>query len=270
MRVALIQFNASADKNSNVKRACGLAERALSQGAQFVALPEMFHWRGQAAGRLAAAENIPGPSTDPFLVLARQYRAHILLGSVLEKSSDPHKAHNTSVLIGPKGTVEAKYRKIHLFEACLGDKIVHEADAYVPGRTTVVHRVEGFRLGLSICYDLRFGDLYRKLADKGANVLAVPSCFMQETGKAHWEVLLRARAIETLSYVLAPNQVGKDARGMPAFGHSMIVSPWGEVLARGSGGREEIVTTKITMDVIRQAREKLPSIIRGKNHVTKN
>ena len=263
MHVALIQFNAGADKKANIARASGYVEESLRGGAKFVLLPEIFNWRGDAQGqeRMAAAENIPGLSIEPFRGLAKQYRAHILLGSILEKAKDPQKLYNTSVLIDPQGRIAAKYRKIHLFDARLDDKIVRESAAFIAGRKKTMGRVGPFTIGMSICYDLRFADLYRAYAVMGANVLVVPSCFMKATGEAHWEVLLKARAIENLSYVLAPNQVGVDGRGMPAFGKSMVISPWGETIAKASADKEEIITADIDMDAVQQARIRLPSMI---------
>ena len=265
MRTALIQFNATADKQANVIRAVSLVEGALRKGAQFVLLPEIFHWRGDPRnlGRYHAAEKLPGPTAAVFTILAKQYCAHILLGSMLEKVGGRQKLYNTSMLIGTQGNVVTKYRKIHLFDARLGDNIVKESDAFLAGRKKAIGRVGPFTVGLSICYDLRFPDMYRAYALQGANVLTVPSCFMKETGQAHWETLLRARAIENLSYVLAPNQVGKDARGMPAYGHSMVISPWGEVIACGSSDKEEIIMADISVDAVQKARAKLPSIMQG-------
>jgi len=207
------------------------------------------------------AEKIPGESLKPLMALAKKYQAHILAGSILEQSATLKKIYNTSALINAQGKIIRKYRKIHLFDARLGDKIMREQDSFIAGRKKVLSSLGEFTVGLSICYDVRFADLYRSYSTSGANVLVVPSCFTKPTGEAHWESLLRARAIENLSYVLAPNQVGVDGRGMPAYGHSMVVAPWGEVLARGDGKSEEIIYADITMDAVQAARAKLPSII---------
>jgi predicted amidohydrolase len=179
---------------------------------------------------------------------------------MLEKAPSPQ-AYNTSVFIGPRGEIASKYRKIHLFDARIGDKIVREADCFRAGHRPAAVNVGEFKAGLSICYDLRFPGLYQDYARKGAQLLTVPSCFTKRTGEAHWEALLRARAIENLSYVLAPNQIGTDARGMQAYGHSMIISPWGEIIARGSGTNEEIVLGEISMDEVLKARSILPGIV---------
>jgi predicted amidohydrolase len=192
--------------------------------------------------------------------LAKKHKASFLLGSILEKATYPQ-AYNTSVLIGPRGKIAAKYRKIHLFDARIGDRIVREADCFRAGRRPATASIGEFKAGLTICYDLRFPGLYQNYARRGVEILTVPSCFTKKTGEAHWEALLRARAIENLSYVLAPNQVGMDARGMQAYGHSMIISPWGEVIASGSGNAEEIIFGEIHMEEVLKARQVLPGIV---------
>jgi predicted amidohydrolase len=262
MKVALIQLSAGSDKNSNVRKAVEMTETALQQGAKLVALPEVFNFRGNTQDpqiTAAAAERVPGASLLPFMALAKKYTAAVLAGSIFEKGPQG-KVFNCSVFIDPAGTPLAKYRKINLFDARLGDKIIKESLCFHPGKliTTVPH--EEFKLGLSICYDLRFAPLYGELASRGANFLMVPSCFTKKTGEFHWEVLLRARAIENLSYVIAPNQVGVDFRGVEAYGNSMIVSPWGEVVARASGNKEEILYGEIDLQKIEQARQILPKI----------
>ncbi len=264
MKVALIQFDAGQDKASNVRRAEQMTQEALGQGARFVLLPEIFSWRGdtQQASHLAqAAENVSGDTVRAFQNLARRAKAFILLGSFFEKSAH-QKVYNTSLLIAPDASVAAKYRKIHLFDARIGDKIIRESDRILPGRRAVVAKIEEWTLGLSVCYDLRFPQLYRRYGQLGAHMLTVPSCFTQATGQAHWEVLLRARAIENFAYVLAPNQIGVDARGVRAYGHSMIVAPWGEVLACGSLAQEEIIYGDVDKKHVDQARKILPGIVR--------
>ena len=263
MRIALIQFNAGSDKQDNWRRAAAMIEEAASQGASLILLPEVFLWRGNTRDpRLLAqaAETMAGPHILKGMALARGCQAHVLFGSVFEKAAGT-KAYNTSILIAPDGRIAAKYRKIHLFDARIGDKIIRESDRIMPGRRGSVARVGDFTLGLSVCYDLRFPALYGGYARLGANVLTVPSCFTKKTGQAHWEVLLRARAIENLSYVLAPNQVGKDAAGVEAYGNSMVVSPWGEVLACGSAEKEEIVYGDMDMKYVIEARKILPGVI---------
>jgi nitrilase len=166
------------------------------------------------------------------------------------------------VFIDPRGAITAKYRKIHLFDARIGDKIVREMDCLRAGRRPTTVKLGEFRMGLSICYDLRFPGLYQNYARRRVEILTVPSCFTRKTGEAHWEVLLRARAIENLSYVLAPNQVGIDKRGMRAYGHSMIISPWGEIMAQGSAAEQEIIFGEVNIEEVRKARHVLPGIIK--------
>jgi len=264
MKIALLQFCAGVDKAANLSKALTLSQEALEKGVKFILLPEVFNFRGDTRNKelfAKATEKIPGPSTDAFIPLAKKYNVSFLLGSILEKAS-PTLAYNTSVFIDPRGAIAAKYRKIHLFDARIGDKIVMEADCFRAGRRPTTVKIREFRMGLSICYDLRFPELYRNYARRGVEILTVPSCFTKKTGEAHWETLLRARAIENLSYVLAPNQVGIDARGMQAYGHSMIISPWGEVIARGSATGQEIIFGDIKIKEVRKARQILPGIVK--------
>ena len=234
-----------------------MSQQALAKGARFVLLPEVFNGRGL----LQAAETIPGPSTVSFVPLAKKYQASFVLGSIIEKATST-RSYNTSVFIDSHGAITAKYRKIHLFDARIGDKIIKESECFQAGKASRTITVGEFKAGLSICYDLRFPGLYQEYASKGVEILTVPSCFTRKTGEAHWETLLRARAIENLAYVLAPNQIGIDKRGMQAHGHSMIISPWGEVLACGSADKQEIVYGEINKDVLNKARFVLPGIIK--------
>lgn len=263
MKVALLQYSASSDKAANLARALAMSQEALEMKAKFILLPEVFNSRGDTRNKelfAKATERIPGASCNAFIPLAQKYKAAFLLGSVLEKTSS-NRAYNTSVFIDSSGGIAAKYRKIHLFDARIGDKMVREADYFLAGRRPVMGKVGEFKVGFSICYDLRFPDLYQHYARKGAEILTVPSCFTRKTGEAHWEPLLRARAIENLAYVLAPNQVGMDARGMQAHGHSMIISPWGEIIAQGSAEGQEIVFGEINLEEVRKARQVLPGIV---------
>jgi len=264
MKVALLQLCASQDKDANLARAIAMSREAIDKKAQWILLPEVFNFRGDGRNKelfSKSAEKIPGPSVDIFIPLAKKHRVSFLLGSIIEKAPGP-RSYNTSVFIDPQGLVAAKYRKINLFDACIGDMIVKEADSFRAGVHSTTVRIGEFRAGLSICYDLRFPELYLNYARKGVEVLTVPSCFARKTGEAHWEPLLRARAIENLSYVLAPNQVGMDARGMKAHGNSMIISPWGEVIAKGSPSGQEIIFGDIDIQEVHKARKALPGIIK--------
>ena len=204
------------------------------------------------------AEKIPGETVDLFSNLARQNQAAILLGSIYELSRDQKKVYNTSVLINKAGRVLAKYRKKNLFHAQIGSVAVRESDLFTPGTRLASATLAGMTIGLSVCYDVRFPKMYGQYAKKGCSVLTIPASFTQKTGQAHWEVLLRARAIENFCYVLAPNQVGKDGQGVESYGNSMIISPWGEILARASGNKQEIIYAQIHQKTVRQAQEVLP------------
>lgn len=264
MKVALIQFNAGANKSDNIRRALEFVKEAAAHQAQWILLPEIFNFRGDIRRKEVLRqirEPIPGPTTQTFLDFACHHHVDLLLGSLLEQAPGD-KAYNTSVAISGSLGKMVKYRKIHLFDAILGDKIIRESDFLVKGGRLQTVSVGEFRAALSVCYDLRFPDLYQSYARQKATVLSVPSCFTKQTGQAHWESLLRARAIENLCYVLAPAQVGKDDRGMEAYGHSMIISPWGDVMACGSSDKEEIIDGEISLEAVQEARAKLPGIVK--------
>ena len=263
MKIALLQFCATQDTAMNLARAIDMSRDALERNAKFILLPELFNFRGDTSNKellAKAAEKIPGPTVDAFIPLAKKYKVSFLLGSIIEKTSGA-RAYNSSVFIDSSGKIIAKYRKIHLFDARIGDKIIKEEDYFRAGRRLVTVKTGEFALGLSICYDLRFPSLYQGYARQGVEILTAPSCFTRKTGKAHWETLLRARAIENLAYVLAPNQVGIDVRGIQAHGHSMIISPWGEILACASADAQEIIYGDINVEEVRKARSILPGII---------
>ena len=261
MKVAVVQLNAQTKKTDNVKKALHFVQNAVCAHAELICLPEVFNYRGPLQGKIHnVAENIPGESTAPFFEEAQKSNVFILLGSVCEKKDKKKKAYNTSLLIDPRGKVASKYRKINLFKAVVGHKAIDESKNLLPGKKICCAPLKGFVLGMTICYDLRFPEVYRSCAKQGCDLFAVPSNFTQMTGQAHWEVLLRARAIENLCYVLAPNQTGKDEKGIAAYGNSMIVDPWGKILARASADREEILYAEINQNALREARRKLPLI----------
>lgn len=257
--VALIQTDAGPDAERNVARAAELADTAAAAGALLVALPENLQYRGPDDGYRASARPIPGPFTEPFAAIARHYGCWILTGSLAETSADPDRPWNTSALIGPSGEVVARYRKIHLFDVAVESGAMDLESARVLGGTdAVVADLGGARLGLTICYDLRFPELYRTLALAGADILAVPSNFTEQTGRDHWEVLLRARAIENGVWVLGPAQIGGPP-GQPAYGHSMVIDPWGIVVAEAPD-REAIVRAVIDTDRVAAVRRQIPAL----------
>lgn len=263
MKIALVQLEAGRDKKKNLSKALYFVHKAIKHHAEFILLPEVFSFRAKINSRTnlrVFVETIPGESLKPLMQIAKENKVFILAGSILEKAKGRNRAYNTSVIIDDKGMIAARYRKMHLFAARLGKKKIREADHFLAGNHPQTCFVKNFKVGLSICYDLRFPDLYRSYGRENVDILTVPSVFTYETGKAHWEVLLRARAIENLSYVLAPNQVGKGSAGVLAYGNSMAVDPWGRVLARGSNNKEEIVYANIKESVIMQQRQILPSV----------
>lgn len=264
MKAAVIQLSSTTDKSENLKKALDFVRRAIDRRARLIALPEVFIFRGRIRSRVdvrSVAETIPGESLRPLMALARRHKVFILAGSIYEKAAGEDNAYNTSVFIDDRGTIKARYRKIHLFEAVLGNNRIREVDCFMPGHKAALARAEEFKIGLSICYDLRFPEMYRKYAALGVHVLCVPSAFTHETGKAHWEVLVRARAIENRCYVLAPDQIGKSGKGVRHYGHSMIVGPWGEILAAASGDKEEIIYAQLDLRGIEAARQKLPAFM---------
>lgn len=257
--VALVQLDATDDVAANIERATRLAAEAAAGGARLVVLPEYLHYRGPDDGFRRSAQSIPGPSTDAFAEVARQHDAWILVGSLAEASDDPARPYNTSVLIAPDGSIAATYRKVHLFDVEVDHGPVDTESARVrPGSDAVVAEVDGVRVGLSVCYDLRFPELYRTLALEGAEILTVPANFTERTGRDHWEVLLRARAIENGAWVLAPGQAGGPP-GQPAFGRSMIIDPWGTVVAQAPDG-VGIIHADVETDRVAAVRRQIPSL----------
>ncbi|MSO54604.1 MAG: carbon-nitrogen hydrolase family protein [Rhodospirillales bacterium] len=235
MKVSLIQMNSQDNKAANLAQAESLITRAVeADRPDLIALPEMFTYLGTGdPGRRANAETLPaGESYKMLKGLAQRHRVHIHGGSIVETAGD--KLFNTTVVFDPTGNEIARYRKIHLFDVTTPDgKSYRESDTFARGTAIASFGIKGVSIGCTICYDLRFPELYQRLAVKGVKVILVPAAFTKETGKDHWEVLIRARAIETECYVLAPAQCGTFANGTRAtWGHSMIVGPWGHIMAQ--------------------------------------
>ncbi|MBM4129656.1 carbon-nitrogen hydrolase family protein [bacterium] len=258
--VALIQMDSGQDVAANVALAERLTREAARAGARFIALPEMYHFRSTGKPASLPGEPIGGPSLRGLQVIAAEYGAVILAGSVCEAIAGSFKVHNTSVLIGPDGAVVATYRKIHLFDVEVDGVAIRESDWYVPGDQVVTAQACGRTVGLSICYDLRFPELFRRHADRQAEILTVPASFTATSGAAHWESLLRARAIENQAFVLAPGQTGPGSGGVMTHGHSLVVDPWGVVLAEGSAGGTEIVTARLDFARLAEVRRRLPAL----------
>ncbi len=251
MLVAAVQMNSGADKARNVDTATRWIRQAAELGAKLVALPEVFNWMGPESERPSAAETLEGPTLSKMASLARELSVTLLAGSILEKGA---------ALFGPDGARLAVYRKIHLFDVDVGDEATYrESAAVAPGSQVVVVDSPVARIGLSVCYDLRFPELYRAMAKDGATLLTVPAAFTLMTGKDHWEVLLRARAIENQCYVLAPAQHGRHSQRRVTYGHAMLVDPWGLVVSRASDG-EGLALGALNMDLLTDIRRKLPAL----------
>jgi predicted amidohydrolase len=258
--IAAAQMTSGADKAKNLEAATRLVRRAAEHGARLVGLPENFSWMGPEPERPSAAEPLDGPTLSRMAQLARELKISVLAGSVLEPSPETGKLHNTSVLFGPDGARLAVYRKIHLFDVDIRDGATYrESAAVAPGREVTVAALPFATVGMSVCYDLRFPELYRALADRGATLLTVPAAFTLMTGKDHWEVLLRARAIEDQCYVLAPAQWGQHSERRLTYGHAMVVDPWGLVTARCSDG-EGLALAAYDAELLADVRQKLPAL----------
>lgn len=258
--IAAAQMVSTADKAYNLDAASRLVRQAAGMGARLVGLPENFSWMGSEAERPSAAESLDGPTLSRMAELAREQRVTLLAGSILETGAPGGRLYNTSVLFGPEGERLAVYRKMHLFDVEVGDGATyHESAAVAPGTEVVSATTEVGRLGLSVCYDLRFPELYRRLSRGGATLLAVPAAFTLMTGKDHWEVLLRARAIENQCYVFAPAQGGRHSDKRVTYGHAMVVDPWGLVTARASEG-EGLAVAPVDPDLQARIRLNLPCL----------
>jgi predicted amidohydrolase len=261
-KIALIQMRSGIDPARNIDDAEAMIREAAAAGARFIATPEMTHLVERDTDALAAI--IKTPDVDPALVrfadLADELDIDLLIGS-LALMGDQGRAVNRSVLFGPDGAVKATYDKIHMFDVSLGaGEVYRESATYRPGEQAVVVEAGDLKLGLSICYDVRFAALFRRLAQAGARVMTVPSAFTRPTGRAHWEVLLRARAIETGSFILAPAQGGRHEDGRKTWGHSMVIGPWGEVIAALDHDEPGVLYAEIDPADALKARERIPAL----------
>jgi deaminated glutathione amidase len=257
---AAVQMTSTADVDANLAQAEALVAQAAARGASFVGLPENFAFLRSEGEPIPEPQSVDGPWVARMADCARRHRITLLLGSLPERIDGTKKVHNTSVLLAPDGAVLATYRKIHLFDIDLpGMEHLKESRAIEAGREIVVAETGFAPVGLTICYDVRFPELYRELARRGARVLCVPSAFTERTGKAHWEVLLRARAIENLAYVFAPAQVGHHGGGRASHGQAMIVDPWGSVAAQVPDG-EGIALAELDFARLARLRRELPAL----------
>ena len=259
MRAAAVQLQSTPDRDRNLAAADRLTREAAKAGAQLVVLPEKWPVLGTPEQTIAAAEPLDGPILDWARQLARELGIDLVAGSFSERGDDG-KGHNTSLHVGPDGELKATYRKIHMFDVEVGGRVYRESEHEAPGDEIVTsHTHDGTALGLSICYDVRFPELYRILAVHGAQIVAVPAAFTFATTRDHWEILLRARAIEGQAFVVAANQIGEHAPGIRSGGRSMIVDPWGVVLATAPD-TETFITAELDLDRQAEIRRTLPSL----------
>lgn len=263
MRVAAIQLNAGPDAEANLARATKAIRDAAATGAALVVLPEKWLAIGGADALAPAAQHLDGPIVTHLAALAAELHIDLIAGSIPEApaADDPdRRTANTSLHLRPDGTVAAAYRKLHLFDADINGTTYRESAAERPGTSPVTTTLaDGTTTGLTICFDLRFPALYTALTDAGATLITTPAAFTLTTTRAHWEPLLRARAIETGSYLIAPNQHGTHPDGTTSGGHSLIISPWGEPLATAPETGPAIITADLDPTAVTRAREALPT-----------
>lgn len=259
--VACVQMRSGMDVAANIGTAAALIRQAAGTGAQLIATPEMTTLLDRTPG--AVWEKSTSEEADPglraFRGLARDLAVTLLIGSIAIRTVDG-KCANRSFLIGPDGLVKARYDKIHMFDVQLNaGNVYRESDSFSAGSKTVVAELPACGLGMTVCYDVRFPDLYRQLALGGAKIIAVPAAFTRITGEAHWHVLLRSRAIETGCYIIAPAQGGRHEDGRETFGHSLIIDPWGQILAE-AGTDPGFITATLDLSKVDEVRGKIPSL----------
>jgi len=261
IRVACVQMRSGTDVAENIAAASSMIREAAAAGAELIATPEMTTLLDRAPG--AAWEKSTTEAADPglaaFRSLAKELGVTLLIGSLAIRA-EQGKCANRSFLIGPDGAVVATYDKIHMFDVQLNaTNVYRESDSYAAGASAIVADLPVGRLGLTVCYDVRFPDLFRQLAIAGAKVIAVPAAFTKITGEAHWHILLRARAIETGCYIIAPAQGGKHQDGRETYGHSLIIDPWGGILAEG-GTEPGVISATLDLAMVDAVRGKIPSL----------
>ena len=264
MKAAVVQINSSADRDRNLEVAATQVRAAAGDGAEFVVLPEKWPLMATGDELLAGAEPIDGPAISAARAWSRELGIHLLAGSFTESHGEGDLPGNTSLLISPGGEIVALYRKLHMYDVEAGGVTYRESAYEAAGDRFVVGDLEdggadGVRVGLTICYDLRFPELYRALLDLGATMFTAPSAFTAATGRDHWEVLVRARAIENQAFVLAANQIGRAAPEFDSWGHSMMVDPWGRILA-GVEGDEGFAVAELDFEQQAGIRERLPAL----------
>ncbi len=257
---AAIQMNSGPDKCMNLEHAVGYIHEAAAAGAKLIVLPEMFNCMGPYPHLVAEAEEIPGRTSQALSQVALEESIYLLAGSIIERSEDDGVFYNTSMLFSPTGKMLARYRKIHLFDVQLPDQRETDESQWIKaGNDLSVIETDCGRIGLSLCYDLRFPELYRQLIGRGAEIFLIPAAFRKTTGQDHWEILLRARAIENQVYIIAPNQCGTHAPQLVTYGHSMIIDAWGNRLATANS-QKSVIFAEIDLKALRKIRRQLPAL----------
>jgi len=260
LRVAAVQLNSTADPAANLAVADRLTRAAAADGASVIVLPEKWTAMGSDEQLRAAAETLDGPAVRWARASARELGVDLIAGSIVERVEGREKLANTSVHVDPQGELTAVYRKLHMFDVEVDGRVYRESDLEDPGEEIVLSQTaEGLQLGLSICYDLRFPELYRILAVRGAQAFPLPAAFTLATTRDHWETLLRARAIENQAFVIAANQIGEHPGGNRSGGRSMIVDPWGIVLAQAPDGEGHVVA-ELDIERLQEIRTRLPAL----------
>ena len=261
MRAAAVQLNSNEDKDRNLAAADELTRAAAADGAQLVVLPEKFNVLGTHEHYAEGAEPLDGRTISWARAVAGELGIDLVAGSIVERREGREKFSNTCVHVSPDGDIRAVYRKIHMFDVVVGDTEYRESASEEPGEEIVVSELgDGEPLGLTVCYDLRFPELFRILAVRGATVVSLPAAFTKITGQAHWEILIRARAIENQVFMVAAGQVGVHPENKESYGNSMIVDPWGEVLARVTDDGPGYCVADLDFNRQAEVRDKLPSL----------
>jgi len=261
LRIAAIQLRSGTDITDNIAATTDLIRRAAAEGATFIATPEMTHILQRSAKQLFSAiySEDEDPGIRAFGALAAELGIDLLIGSLAIQTGE-RRAANRSFLFGPKGQIKARYDKIHLFDVTISEtETWMESRVYDGGERSVIADLGETKIGLSICYDLRFPKLYRRYGKSGVEIIAVPAAFTKPTGEAHWYTLLRARAIETGAFVIAPAQGGDHADGRATYGHSLIINPWGKIIGELNHDRPDILMADINLSAVKEARRKIPA-----------
>ena len=256
MKVAAVQMKCSPDQSENFSRAASLIRAATQQGAELVVLPELFASLGRTSHMREVAEPLDGPTLAWAQSAAQANNCALIAGSFIERDGDA--LFNTSVAVGADGSLLGRYRKIHLFDVDIEGARSKESDTFSSGTDPVVVDINGLRVGLTICYDLRFPELFRAEADQGADIIVVPAAFTEATGRDHWELLLRARAVENQTMIIAAAQWGTSPDGIDRYGHSLIIDAWGRVLADAGPDNDTVVVAEFDAELQADIRKRMP------------